>query len=153
MGFDGTGKLRRSSRYGRRVRKPGKRSDSWIKRRTNREQEFVIGGYIPGNHGFDALIVGIYEKKRLIYVLKVKDGFVQRTREGIFPALKKLRIAECPFTNLSETKASRWGEALTAAKMNECRWVKPVLVCQVAIRRMDRSRQAPALVRRGYARR
>jgi hypothetical protein len=34
---------------------------------TNREQEFVIGGYIPGAHGFDALLVGIYENKQLIF--------------------------------------------------------------------------------------
>ena len=25
------------------------------------EQEFVIGGYVPGTRGFDALLVGVYE--------------------------------------------------------------------------------------------
>ena len=35
------------------------------------EQEFVIGGYIPGARGFDALLVGVYEKKRLIFLAKV----------------------------------------------------------------------------------
>ncbi len=49
-----------------------------------------------------------------------------------FPGLKKLIIGDCPFVNLPEKKASRWGEALTAEKMKECRWVKPTLVCQVA---------------------
>jgi ATP-dependent DNA ligase len=78
------------------------------------------------------LLLGVYEKKRLIYVANVKDGFVQRIRDEIFPALKKLRIDDGPFTNLPEKKASRWGEALTAEKMKECRWVKPALVCQVA---------------------
>ena len=37
----------------------GERSGAWIKHRTNREQEFVIGGYVPGAHGFDALLVGV----------------------------------------------------------------------------------------------
>jgi ATP-dependent DNA ligase len=87
---------------------------------------------VPGARGFDTLIVGVYEKKRLIYVAKVKDGFVPRTRDEIFPQLKKLPQKDCPFTNLPETKASRWGEALTAEKMMDCRWVKPELVCQVA---------------------
>jgi bifunctional non-homologous end joining protein LigD len=114
------------------IYEPGERSGAWIKRRTNREQEFVIGGYVPGARGFDTLIVGVYEKKRLIYVAKVKDGFVPRTRDEIFPQLKKLPQKDCPFTNLPETKASRWGEALTAEKMMDCRWVKPELVCQVA---------------------
>ena len=114
------------------IYEPGERSGAWIKHRTNREQEFVIGGYIPGAHGFDALLVGVYENKRLIFVAKVKDGFVPRIRDEIFPALKKLRVAHCPFKNLPEKKASRWGESLTAEKMEQCRWVKPKLVCQVA---------------------
>ena len=46
------------------IYEPGERSGAWIKHRTNREQEFVIGGYIPGAHGFDALLVGVYENKR-----------------------------------------------------------------------------------------
>jgi ATP-dependent DNA ligase len=64
-------------------------SSSWIKHRTNREQEFAIGGYIPSAHGFDALLVGVYENRELIFVAKVKDGFVPRIRDEIFPALKK----------------------------------------------------------------
>ena len=92
----------------------------------------MIGGYIPGARGFDALLVGIYENKKLIFVAKVKDGFVPRNRDEIFPALKKLTAAHCPFTNLPEKKASRWGESLTAEKMTRCRWVTPKLVCQLA---------------------
>src|SRR5437588_891195 len=48
---------------------PGKRTGAWIKYRVNRGQELVIGGYIPGPHGFDALIVGYYQNKDLMYVL------------------------------------------------------------------------------------
>jgi DNA ligase D-like protein (predicted ligase) len=110
---------------------PGERSGAWIKHRTNRGQEFVIGGYIPGAHGFDTLLVGVYENEELVFVAKVKDGFVPRIRDEIFPALKNLRVVQCPFANLPETRASRWGESLTAEKMGQCRWVKPKLVCQV----------------------
>jgi DNA ligase D-like protein (predicted ligase) len=106
------------------VYEPGERSGAWIKHRTNREQEFVIGGYIPGAHGFDALLVGVYKDKEFIFVAKVKDGFVPRIRDEIFPALKALQTARCPFKNLPEKRASRWGESLTAEKMNQCRWVK-----------------------------
>ena len=99
---------RRRDRFLRRVRRlglegvvgkridsiyePGERSGAWIKQRTNMEQEFVIGGYIPGGRGFDALLVGVYEKKELIFVVKVKDGFVPRIRDEIFPALKTLKL-------------------------------------------------------------
>jgi bifunctional non-homologous end joining protein LigD len=66
---------------------PGERSGSWIKLRTNLEQEFVIGGYIPGARGFDVLLVGVYETKELVFVAKVKNGFLPRVRDEIFPAL------------------------------------------------------------------
>ena len=48
----------------------GERSGAWIKLRTNLEQEFVIGGYIPGARGFDALLVGVYERKQLIFAAR-----------------------------------------------------------------------------------
>ena len=114
------------------VYEPGERSGAWIKLRANLEQEFVIGGYIPGSHGFDALLMGVYENEQLIFVAKVKDGFVPRIRDEVFPALKALQTAHCPFKNLPEKRASRWGESLTAEKMEQRRWVTPKLVCQVA---------------------
>ena len=114
------------------IYEPGERSGAWIKLRANLEQEFVIGGYVPGARGFDALLVGVYENKELIFVAKVKNGFVPRIRDEFFPALKALQTAQCPFKNLPEKRASRWGESLTAEKMEQCRWVKPKLVCQVA---------------------
>ena len=114
------------------IYEPGERSGAWIKLRANLEQEFVIGGYIPGARGFDALLVGVYENKELMFVAKVKNGFVPRIRDELFPALKALQTAQCPFKNLPEKRASRWGESLTAEKMDQCRWVKPKLVCQVA---------------------
>jgi hypothetical protein len=63
------------------------------------------------------LLVGVYEKKELIFVAKVKNGFVPRVRDELFPALKALQTAQCPFKNLPEKRASRWGESLTAEKV------------------------------------
>jgi bifunctional non-homologous end joining protein LigD len=127
LGLEGVVGKRNGSLY-----ESGERSGAWIKHRINREQEFVIGGYVPGARGFDALLVGVYESERLVFVAKVKNGFLPRTRDEITPLLKKLSVGSCPFTNLPEKKASRWGESLTAEKMKECRWVRPKLVCQVA---------------------
>ncbi len=86
------------------IYEPGERSGAWIKLRANMEQEFVIGGYIPGGRGFDALLVGVYEKKELIFVAKVKNGFVPRIRDELFPSLKALQTAQCPFKNLPEKR-------------------------------------------------
>jgi len=127
LGLEGVVAKRTDSVY-----EPGERSGAWIKHRTNNEQEFVVGGYIPGSHGFDALLVGVYENKRLMFVAKVRNGFLSSIRPKILRALEKLRTSQCPFENLPEERASRWGEALTAEKMKECSWIKPNLVCQVA---------------------
>ena len=62
----------------------------------------VIGGYIPEARGFDALVVGVYEDKELVFVAKVKNGFVPRVRDAIFPTLKALQTTNCPFENLPE---------------------------------------------------
>jgi bifunctional non-homologous end joining protein LigD len=87
-------------------------------------------GFI-GAQGFDALLVGVYENKELLFVKKKKNDFVPRLRDEIFPTLKRLIAARCPFTNLPEKRASRWGESLTAEKMKECRWLDPALVGQI----------------------
>ncbi len=91
LGLEGVVGKRIGSTY-----EPGERSGAWIKCRVNREQEFVIGGYIPGTHGFDALLVGVYENKQLIFVAKVKNGFVSRIRDELFPVLKALQTAPVP---------------------------------------------------------
>ena len=128
MGLEGIVAKKLDSRY-----EPGERSGAWVKRRTNREQEFVIGGFVAGNQGFDRLLLGVYKGKKLQYVGKLPNGFVEQTRSKIFPALDALKTATCPFENLPEPKGgTRWGEALTKEKMQECIWVKPKLVCQVA---------------------
>jgi bifunctional non-homologous end joining protein LigD len=61
----------------------GRRSGAWLKYRINRGQEFVIGGYTPGNP-FDALIVGYYEGDNLFYVGKVRNGFVPKVRREVY---------------------------------------------------------------------
>jgi len=110
---------------------PGKRSGAWIKYRVNRGQELVIGGYTPGPHGIDAIIVGYHGDGGLTYVARIRNGFVPASRRRVFEKLRPLGRAECPFVNLPETRQTRWGEALTAEKMKKCVWVNPQLVAQI----------------------
>jgi bifunctional non-homologous end joining protein LigD len=113
------------------VYEPGERSGSWIKYRINQGQEFVIGGYLPGPQYFDSLLVGYYESDKLLFVGKVRNGFVPRLRREIFQRFKNLETEVCPFANLPESKTARRGKALTAEVMKDCVWLKPKLVAQV----------------------
>ena len=125
QGLEGLVAKRRDSRY-----EPGQRSGAWQKMRVNQGQEFVIGGYTPAPKNFDPLVIGYYDGDQLMYAARTRNGVTPASRAELFKKLKPLEIAECPFANLPEKKAGRWGEGLTASKMKECRWLKPELVGQ-----------------------
>jgi len=126
QGLEGIVGKQKDSHY-----QPGKRSGAWIKYRVNRGQEFVIGGYFPGPHGFDSLIVGYYDGDKLTYVARTRNGFVPASRRQVFSKLKHLVTAECPFVNLPETRRSRFGEELNAEKMKKAVWLRPEAVAQI----------------------
>lgn len=125
QGLEGLVAKRRNSVY-----EPGQRSGAWRKMRINRGQEFVIAGYTPSPKNFDALVFGYYEASKLIYVARTRNGFTPHSRAELFKRFCGLQVTECPFSNLPETGAGRWGKGLTAAKMRECRRLRPILVGQ-----------------------
>ena len=92
----------------------------------------MIGGYIPGPHGLDSIVVGYYRGNDLVYVARVRNGFVPASRRQVFERLRPLVTPECPFVNLPETHKGRWGEGLTAVDMRKCVWAQPELVTQIA---------------------
>jgi len=109
----------------------GQRSGSWSKHRINLGQEFVVGGYTPGTNGFDALIVGFYRGRELIYAARVRAGFIPATRKQVFEQIKHLKSPKCPFVNLPELGDGRWGQGLTAEKMKTCIWLMPEAVVRI----------------------
>ncbi|HEY1339785.1 MAG TPA: non-homologous end-joining DNA ligase [Bryobacteraceae bacterium] len=113
------------------VYEPGARSGAWVKFKVNRGQELVIGGYIPGSHGFQSLLAGYYDEGRLLFIAKVKNGFTPHSREQVARRFRGRETDVCPFANLPEPKNARRGEALTAEVMKKCRWLRPELVAQV----------------------
>jgi DNA ligase D-like protein (predicted ligase) len=126
QGLEGVIGKRKDSFY-----EAGKRTGAWVKCRVNRGQELVIGGYIPGPHGFDSLIVGYYQGKDLVYVARVRNGFVLASRRQVFEKIRHLVSPIMPFANLPDTHKSRWGDELTAEEMKECVWLRPETVAQV----------------------
>jgi DNA ligase D-like protein (predicted ligase) len=125
QGLEGLVAKRRDSKY-----EPGRRSGAWQKMRVNRGQELVIAGYTPSPRNFDALVIGYYDGGKLLYVARTRNGFTPASRAELFRKLKPLEVKDCPFANLPQKKAGRWGVGLTAGKMAECRWVEPALVGQ-----------------------
>lgn len=125
QGLEGLVAKRRDSKY-----EPGARSGAWRKMRINQGQEFVIGGYTVGGASFDALVYGYYERKKLIYAARTRNGFTPKLRAELMNRFREMETKDCPFDNLPEAKSGRWGAGLTATKMADCRWLKPTLVGQ-----------------------
>ena len=91
----------------------------------------MIGGYLPGPHGFDSLIVGYYRGKDLVYVARVRNGFVVASPRRVFEKIRHLVSSTMPFANLPDTHKSHWGDELTAEKMKGCVWLRPEAVAQI----------------------
>jgi DNA ligase D-like protein (predicted ligase) len=125
-GLEGIVAKRRDSRY-----EAGERSGAWLKYKTNKGQELVIGGYKPGTGGFENLLVGYYEGRNLIFVGKIKNGFTPALRRQVAKHFKGLETTVCPFANLPEPTNARRGEALTAEVMEKMQWLRPKLVAQI----------------------
>ncbi len=113
------------------VYEAGKRTGSWVKLKINRGQELVIGGYKPAKGTFENLAVGYYENGKLLFIGKLKNGFVSETRREVAHQFIGIETEVCPFANLPEPKSARRGEALTSDAMKKYRWLEPKLVAQV----------------------
>jgi bifunctional non-homologous end joining protein LigD len=122
------GKLRDS------VYEPGRRSGAWIKLKCVNEQEFVIGGFTPpqgGRQHFGAILVGYYEKKKLLFAGKVGTGFNTKSLASLHKKLKSEKREDCPFADLPSKQGGQWVQGITPAMMRKIEWVNPVFVCQV----------------------
>ena len=96
-----------------------KRSHDWLKIKITSQQEFVICGYTTGERDFfSSLVLGLYEKGRLVYVGNVGTGFDQKLLELIFRRVEPLTTTRSPF-------------AETPQMLREAVWVRPELVCEV----------------------
>jgi DNA ligase D-like protein (predicted ligase) len=108
----------------------GRRSGAWQKLCLIQAQEFVIGGFTPGDRGIDSLLIGFYRGRHLHYCASVRAGFVPTSRHALYEQLEPLITSRCPFVNVPERTPGRWGQGLTAEKMQSCVWVRPHMVAR-----------------------
>jgi bifunctional non-homologous end joining protein LigD len=130
-------KLRLEGLIGKRAQsryEPGARSGAWIKLKIQNEQEFVIGGYTEPSGSrkfFGGVLVGVYDGPKLTFVAKVGTGFDDDLLRSLYAGFQNIRQDVCPFWNLPEKRSGSFGQGVTATEMKRCRWIRPLLVCQV----------------------
>ncbi len=103
----------------------GRRASAWVKAKCIRRQEFVIVGWLPSERGrgFRSLLLGLNEGGRLRYAGKVGTGFDADTLAAV---LAKLIPLEHKTATVEAPRAAVKG----------ARWVRPVLVAEVAFAEM-----------------
>ncbi len=121
------------------VYQPGRRSDDWLKIKASKRQEMVIGGFTRNENTsklFSSLLVGIFEKGKLIYTGKVGTGFNEKSQREILRQFRPLITKKAPFTETPDiNKPSRFRPDPPNAKVT---WLKPKLVCEVNFTEMTR---------------
>lgn len=113
---------------------PGRRSSAWLKIKVRNTQEFVVGGWLPGEGArsgtFGALLVGYHdppaeqpgdEPGPLRYAGRVGTGFTDRDLRRLVGELGALARDDCPFDPPPPADVRR-----------RARWVEPEMVVQVA---------------------
>lgn len=104
------------------VYEPGRRSGAWLKIKNQYRQEFVVGGYTPGERDeIGSLLVGYYDSQTpgaLQYAGGVGTGFNAVMLNRLVALLAPLRTQRNPFT--------------TVPPKRPVTFVEPRLVCEVA---------------------
>jgi bifunctional non-homologous end joining protein LigD len=116
------------------VYEPGRRSGAWIKLKCVREQEFVIGGYTPpqgARKHFGAILVGYYDKNKLVFAGKVGTGFTTKSLSMLYKKLQKEARDDCPFVDLPSKQNGQWVQGITPSMMKKMHWVNPKFVAQI----------------------
>jgi bifunctional non-homologous end joining protein LigD len=131
QGLEGIVAKRSDSPY-----RPGRRSGEWIKDRVWRRQEFVIGGFIPGEgrraNRVGSLLVGYYDRR----ASELRKGETQTlhfaggagsglTEELIGRLTRELRTRERPDSPFDVGAPS-------GPKARHAVWCEPDLVCEVS---------------------
>ena len=99
------------------------RNRNWLKVKCNKRQEFVVAGYTPsarGLPGFGSLVLGVYEKGKLVYAGRVGTGFTIKQRSELKERLDKSSRATSPLAVIPRDPGLR-----------EATWTEPRLVAEV----------------------
>lgn len=114
---------------------PDQRSKDWLKIKTQKHQEAVIGGYTRNENSsrlFSALLMGIFKGGEFVFIGPVGTGYTTKMQKEILEKLKPLETPDCPFNEVPEyNKPSRFRPNPPKA---EVVWVKPELVAEVTYR-------------------
>jgi bifunctional non-homologous end joining protein LigD len=118
LGLEGIISKRRDLPY-----RPG-RHDGWQKSKVIQRATFVVGGFTDPEgtrEGIGALLVGYYDRTRLVFAGRVGTGFSHQVAVDLRKRLNALEQRQCPFD-----------PPIIKGPDRHAHWVKPTLVCEAS---------------------
>jgi bifunctional non-homologous end joining protein LigD len=107
---------------------PGKRSGAWLKIKNVREQEVVIGGWMPGEgrraQSLGSLVVGYYDGEELKYAGNVGTGFKDEDLLRLGRLLEPLKRDDSPFDGRQPKKGAIFVEPKLIAEVEFLEWTR-----------------------------
>jgi bifunctional non-homologous end joining protein LigD len=132
MGLEGIMAKKKDSTY-----EIGRRTGNWLKIKSNRRQEVVIGGFTKNDDTskpFSALLVGVFEKGKFVYTGKIGTGFNIKSQKEMLAQFEPLIIDKPAFDEKPDiNKPSRFRPNPPHATAT---WLKPQLICEVSYTEM-----------------
>jgi len=149
LGLEGVVAKRLDSRY-----ESGRRSSAWRKIKHALRQEFVIGGWSPGegwrSGRIGALLLGYYDDDgALRYAGKVGTGFSEKELERLEALLASLERGESPFVGTGLARAARFVEPRYVAEVRFAEWTTGGRIRQPAYLGLRDDKDPREVVREG----
>lgn len=108
------------------------RSKNWLKIKTGKRHEAVIGGYTINKDSsklFSSLLLGVFENKKLKFIGQAGTGYTEASQKEIMKLLKPLEIDECPFEHPNYKNQPSLLRSSTPKSV--IKWVKPEIIAEV----------------------
>ncbi len=105
---------------------PGRRSPAWLKVKHQLRQEFVVGGWQPGEGAREgsigSLLVGYYDDGRLRYAGRVGSGLSQAEIAQLEQLFERCARDDNPFDGGSPPRGARWVEPVLVVEVRFTEW-------------------------------
>jgi len=128
------------------------RSRNWLKIKCLRRQEFVIAGYTLSDKGipFSSLVLGVYEKGKLIYAGRAGTGFSNAARVELKKMLDRLARDTKPFAEIPKDPDLRravWAEPKLVGEVAFTEWTDEGVIRHPSFQGLREDKKAKEVVR------
>jgi bifunctional non-homologous end joining protein LigD len=128
------------------------RSHNWQKVKCLRRQEFVIAGYTLSDKGlpFSSLVLGVYEKGKLIYAGRVGTGFSNKLRADLKKTLDRIARPSKPFAEIPrdpDLRRAIWTEPKLVGEVEFTEWTHDNVIRHPSFQGMREDKKATEVIR------